>query len=184
MSTLVHEMPAGAVLDVGAHEEFEAGYCAMELVSYMAGEPFSDHPECACPVISTFMRSWNDGIRDKEVRTRLLKPLLPKLIGTRSTKEAEQARAMLCVDWAVRVVTPAWLDLTPSLADHAATLRSLPTIETHEQLAAADAAAYAAAADAVAYAVAYAAAAAAFRPTIDRLNESAVSLVEMMIAVS
>lgn len=31
--------------------------CVMEAVAYIAGEPWSDHPECACPVIATFLRT-------------------------------------------------------------------------------------------------------------------------------
>jgi hypothetical protein len=44
--------------------------CAMEAVAFVAGEPWSDHPECACPVLSTFMRAWNDALPDRD-RTRL-----------------------------------------------------------------------------------------------------------------
>src|SRR5579884_3524199 len=71
-------------LDEGTHANFEAGVCAMELVSYLAGEPFSDHPQCVCPVLGAFVRSWNDALPDDE-RDALLKPLLPRLIGTRAS---------------------------------------------------------------------------------------------------
>jgi len=30
--------------------------CVMEAISYIAGEPRSDEPACACPVISAFLR--------------------------------------------------------------------------------------------------------------------------------
>ena len=30
-------------LDYGAHDKFDDGACAMELVSYIAGEPWGDH---------------------------------------------------------------------------------------------------------------------------------------------
>ena len=65
----------------GAHENPEAGMCALEVVAWLAGEPHSDHPECVCPVLGAFVRSWNDALPDDE-RDALLKPILPRLIGT------------------------------------------------------------------------------------------------------
>ncbi len=53
--------------------------CVMEAVSYVAGEVWSDHPECACPVIASFLRSWNDGLPNDAERTRLLRPLVTRL---------------------------------------------------------------------------------------------------------
>lgn len=35
----------------GSHSSFARGHCAMELVSWLAGETFSASPECACPVL-------------------------------------------------------------------------------------------------------------------------------------
>jgi hypothetical protein len=37
----------------------------MELASMLAGEPFSDHPQSVCPVIGTFLRTYNDAIDDE-----------------------------------------------------------------------------------------------------------------------
>ena len=102
--------------------------CVMEAVAYVAGEPWSDHPACACPVISAFLRSWNDSLRTDEDRDRLLKPLVLELIDTRSTHEVEERRSYLAIDWMVRVFTPKWLDLVPSLAPHAFALRNLEDI--------------------------------------------------------
>jgi hypothetical protein len=39
-------------LNSGGHNDFESGLCVMEAVSYVAGEPWSDTPQCACPVIA------------------------------------------------------------------------------------------------------------------------------------
>src|SRR5690606_25276631 len=97
--------------------------CAMEAVAYIAGEQHSDHPECACPVIAAFMRRWNDGLPDDESRTRLLRPLLPRLVGSRSTEDVERRRGWLAVDWAYRVAAPAFLALHPELATHAQRIR-------------------------------------------------------------
>lgn len=38
-------------LQCGSHKEAQKQFCVMEAVAYVAGEPHSDHPQCACPVI-------------------------------------------------------------------------------------------------------------------------------------
>ena len=119
----------------GSHRERASGVCAMELVAWMAGEPHSDHPDCTCPVLGAFIRSWNDDLPGAD-RDRLLKPILPQLIGTRATKEVELQRAILCGDWVIRVNTPAWLDLA-GLKTEAAALRALPEIRTRKDALAA-----------------------------------------------
>ncbi len=118
-----------AQLYSGAHSENGNGHveaCAMEAVAYIAGEPWSDHPACACPVLGVFMRAWNDGLPDAE-RTTLLKPLIPRLVGTRASKQVEQRRATMAADWLIRVHTPAWLRLA-KLTEQADLLASLPEI--------------------------------------------------------
>ena len=103
--------------------------CIMEAVAYMAGEPWSDAPACASPVISAFLRTWNDSLSDAD-RDRLLPAAVwvPRLVGSRGDDATEERRAYLALDWLVRVHTPAWLDLVPSLAPHAAALRALPEV--------------------------------------------------------
>ena len=114
-------------LSSGSHEEFNKGMCVMEAVSYVAGEPWSDAPECASSVITAFMVSWNDSLGD-EPRNRLLKPLIPLLVGTRSTAEVEERRSYMALDWMIRVFTPKWFDLVPALHEHAKALRDLDVI--------------------------------------------------------
>ena len=176
--------------------------CIMEAVAYMAGEPWSDKPSCASPVISAFMRSWNDALSDED-RDRLLPGAMwvPRLVGSRGDDATEERRAYLALDWLLRIYTPAWLDLVPWLAPHAAALRALPEIvglTTAEAagsiLRAAWAAAWAsardaarAAAGAAAWAAAWdaawdAARAAALRPTVETLQASAVYLLDRMLA--
>ena len=116
-------------LEKGAHEK-GAAMCAMEAVAWLAGEPWSDAPKCASPVIAQFMRSWNDALPDAD-RTRLLLPLLPDVIETRTTAADEETRAWMAVDWLVRECTPSWCDVVPSLARHAAVLRELPVLSPH-----------------------------------------------------
>ena len=212
-------------LRFGSHQpsngEFAA--CVMEATAYVAGEEWSDHPKCVCPVIASFMRTWNDGLPSDEDRTRLLLPLIPKLVGTKGSEALEHRRSLMAADWLIRVHTPAWLRLA-RLNDQATTLEGFPEITSMDQVpsirgplevvrrdaaaaraAARDAAwdaAWGAAWDAVwgaardaargaAGAAAWAAAGAArdaargaLAETVVQLQQSAISLVERMIAIT
>lgn len=110
----------------GAHQPNDGAMCAMEAAAHIAGEPWSDHPQCVSPVIAAFLRSWNDALPDAD-RTRLLLPLIPDTIGTRTTDADEETRAWRATDWLVRVQTPAWLRLA-GLTDHAQALESCARI--------------------------------------------------------
>jgi len=115
-------------LSSGSHEDFEKGMCVMEAAAYVAGEPWSDHPRCACRVITSFMIGWNDRLPSDAERDRLLKPLIPDIIDTKSTPAIEERRSYMALDWLIRVYTPRWLDLVPSLAPHAKAVRDLEEI--------------------------------------------------------
>ena len=58
--------------------------CIMEAVAYIAGEPWSSSPACASPVVSAFLRVWNDALSDDD-RDRLLPADVwgPRLVGSR-----------------------------------------------------------------------------------------------------
>ena len=195
----------GLSLKSGAHSP-NSTFCVMEAVAYVAGEPWSDKPECACPIISSFLRSWNDALPTDADRDRLLKPLIPKLVNTRGDKALEEKRALMAADWLVRVNTPAWLRLA-GLTTHADALSALPEITSFKQVpsirgpietarkdaAAARAAAWDAARDAAwaaaraaawdaAWAAARDAARAKLSVTVSELQNSALELVERMIA--
>jgi len=196
----------------GAHDSPDKGACVMEAAAYVAGEPWSDHPECVCPIIGAFLRSWNDSLPDNATRDRLLKPLVKKIINTKATPKIEQQRGFMCVDWMIREFTPAWLEMVPSLKVHAVTLSASPEIKTVKDLlaitpvivdigkqaaAARDAAraaawdaAWAAARDAAwdaardaARDAAWNAARDALKPTTEKLQLSTVKLVERMANV-
>jgi hypothetical protein len=111
----------------GGHEEEQHAFCVMEAVAYVAGEDWSDTPKCASPVIGAFLRSWNDSLSN-EPRNRLLKPLIPMLVGTKASAEIEERRSYMALDWMIRVFTPKWLDMVPSLHEHAKALRDLEGI--------------------------------------------------------
>jgi hypothetical protein len=160
----------------GAHKSPEAGACIMEAVAYIAGEPWSDHPECACPVITAFLVAWNDGLPDDE-RDALLRPLVPRIVGTRGSNALECRRSLMGADWLVRVHTPAWLRLA-KLDAQAAALEALPELTDMAQCPSLMGPLEAARQDANA---AWAAAGAALKPTRLALQQSALALVERMI---
>jgi len=118
-------------LESGAHTP-NGHYCVMEAVAYVAGEKWSDSPECVCPVLGAFMRAWNDGLPNDAERNRLLLPLIPRLVGTRGGKALEQRRATMAADWLIRTHTVAWLRLA-KLNKQADMLASLPEITDFAQ---------------------------------------------------
>jgi len=150
--------------------------CLMEAVAFVAGEPWSDNPQCVSPVLAVYGRQLNDCLRDD--RRQELRPLIPQLIGT-AGDGLDEARSYAALDWLIRTWTPAWLDLA-GLTAEAAALRELRRIvdrvaaqqagpvvrQARERAAAAGAAAWAAAGAAAwdaAGAAAWAAAGAAAR---------------------
>ena len=144
------------VLDSGAHvepgeltmEAINGHACIMEAVAYVAGEPWTDSPACASPVIAAFCRAWNDTPEPygQAIRDRLRSYIL-RLVGSRGTPAQEEQRAWLAVDWLIRVCAPAWMRLTPALVPLAETLAALPP-QTSREAVASSAAARAAARDA------------------------------------
>jgi hypothetical protein len=148
----------------GSHNSRRAGMCAMEAVAWLADEDHSDRPECVCPVIGAAVRNANDRMRSDDERNRWLRPLLPKLIGTRGDRAALLRRGFLAADWAVRVAAPIALRAR-GLTEQADSLAGLPEIVDGASAASARdvarAAASAAAASAAASASAYDAADAA-----------------------
>ena len=128
--------------------------CAMEAAAYVAGEPWSDHPKCVCPVLAAFARAWNDSLPD-DTRDVILKPFVLRLIDTKSSKQVEQRRGYMAINWLIKVYTPKWLDLVPSLSGHSLALRNLENIAdmagavaAGERVSAAYSAAYSAASSA------------------------------------
>jgi hypothetical protein len=67
------------ILSRGKHRNPRTGACFMELVSYLAGERWSDHPACTHPLLAAVARNVNDCTSD-EGRPRLAE-LIPSVIG-------------------------------------------------------------------------------------------------------
>ena len=120
----------GITLQHGMHADFKAGMCLLEATAWIAGEEWSDHPSCVCPVLAAFGRSWNDSLNEAD-RNRILKPFVARLVGTRSTPEVQDARAFMAADWAVRTFTVAWLRKAGLDAD-ADALAALPELSSVE----------------------------------------------------
>jgi len=118
-------------LKTGAHAPNETEMCVMEAVAFIAGEKWSDSPQCASPVIAAFMRSYNDSVND-EIR-QSLKQYIPRLIGTRGSAAVEERRSLMAADWLARVHTPAWLRLA-GLNVQAEALETLPEITSMAQI--------------------------------------------------
>ena len=88
----------------GPHAKRADGVCLLEAVAWLAGEPHSDKPSCACPVIAAFGRTLNDHLPDAE--RQALVPYITKIVGSVSTPEVERKRAFIASDYAVRVFAP------------------------------------------------------------------------------
>src|SRR4051794_35999841 len=69
------------VLSRGKHRSPRRGACFMEFASFLAGEPWSDHPPCTHPLLAQVARQVNDLIGD-EGRQELV-PLIPLVVGRR-----------------------------------------------------------------------------------------------------
>lgn len=109
--------------------------CAMEMVAWLAGEPHSDEPRCACPVLAAFVRAVNDSLGDEQ-RNRLLRPLVPQLVNTRASAAVERQRGLLVLDVMVRQLVPAWLR-RHRRHEEANLLAGLPVVASADSLQAA-----------------------------------------------
>ncbi len=81
------ELVGGSIGDPG-----EGRMCLMSLVAFLAGEPHSDAPGCASPVIQAFAVAVNDHM-PRAARQRL-KPFAPRIIGTNDGFDRVRARVL------------------------------------------------------------------------------------------
>jgi len=77
---------------------------------------WTDSPACTCSVIAAILRTYNDrigrGQEGDDRRTRVLRPLLPLIVGTSSTEEVRNRRIYMASDWGIRVALPKLLRVT------------------------------------------------------------------------
>jgi hypothetical protein len=91
-------------LSEGAHSNPQDGMCIMECVAYIEGEKHTDHPKCACPVVTSFAIRTNDWMKGEE--RQLLLPFVLRIAGSKSSLEVEKQRAFMAADYAVRKFAP------------------------------------------------------------------------------
>jgi hypothetical protein len=124
----------------GSHRCPEEGLSSTEAVAFLAGEPHSETPCCACPVLTNFARELNNALPD-QVRTQLLLPLATLLVDTNSrapsrwTSESENQIASFFASWVCLEIAP-FLIKGEGLGRSAEVLRSNQCLErAHELLA-------------------------------------------------
>ena len=98
-------------LSPGKHSSPDDGACVMELASMLAGESFSDHPACVCPVIGSFLRAYNDSVNDE--RRQDLYQYASLVVGSASPRPVQQARAERLSQWAVEMRGRRWSRYLP-----------------------------------------------------------------------
>ncbi len=81
------------VLSRGKHRNPRKGACLMEFASYLAGERWSDHPDCTHPLLATLARLVNDYTTD--VGRNRLAGLAPSVIGVTGDDLRLEARIVL-----------------------------------------------------------------------------------------
>jgi hypothetical protein len=79
----------------GGHDSPRDGVCVVELASLLAGERFSDRPDCVDRVIGGYLRSLNDRVSHAE-RQRLL-PYAERAVGSCGDRGTSHLRRDLCV---------------------------------------------------------------------------------------
>lgn len=91
------------LLSAGKHRNPRKGACFMEYASVLAGENWSDHPDCTHPLLAGVARGVNDRTSDQG-RSRLV-PLIPSVIGLKSDDLQLHARiAIRCALTALPLV--------------------------------------------------------------------------------
>jgi hypothetical protein len=122
-------MPDQYWLSKGAHTSAKDGRCALEWVSYLAGEPHSDAPVCVSTVLQRFCSRFNDRLGDED--RQKLRPYLARTIGTRGDgRDAERGR--MCIEFLVETSMPRLLAHDPIAV---AELRALPPLLAAENAA-------------------------------------------------
>lgn len=93
------------MLGRGKHRNPKKGACFMELASFLAGERWSDHPQCTHPLLAMLARAVNDLTSDG-ARPQLA-PLIPSVIGLTSDDPRWDVRIALRAAQTALPVAPA-----------------------------------------------------------------------------
>lgn len=103
MASVTHQT---VKLSKGQHSSPGEGACVMELASMLAGEPFSDHPVSVCPVIGSFLRSYNDFVDDE--RRQDLYMYAARVVDSRGSGAIQNARAERLALWIANFKRRGW----------------------------------------------------------------------------
>src|SRR5262245_42335089 len=93
------------VLSRGKHRNPRKGACFMELASFLAGEPWDDHPDCTHPLLAALARDVNDHVGDDGRRE--IASLVPEVIGLDGRDPIIDARLAREVALAALPIAPA-----------------------------------------------------------------------------
>jgi len=100
-------------LTAHAHLSPDDGICLMELVSLLAGEPFSDHPRCTDPTLATIGRVVND-----ELSTGARQALVPLARDFAGRREDTYGLAPVLVQQCLAIATEYLPMPQPTLQRH------------------------------------------------------------------
>lgn len=78
------------VLTHGGHADPSQGACVMEMVSFITGEKWTDHPRTVYSAIAEIARSTNDFVSDDN--RSLIADMIPRFIGTDAIEKDEKLR--------------------------------------------------------------------------------------------
>jgi hypothetical protein len=106
------------MLGRGKHRNPKKGACFMELASFLAGERWSDHPQCTHPLLAMLARAVNDLTADS-ARPRLA-PMIPSVIGLNSDDPHWDVRIALRAAQTALPVAPADRQQTLAVAIYGA----------------------------------------------------------------
>jgi len=81
------------ILSRGKHRSMRKGACFMEMAAVLAGERWSDHPQCTQPLLAELARHVNDCTSDDN--RHQLAVLIPSVVGLRSDDPRMDARIAL-----------------------------------------------------------------------------------------
>lgn len=77
----------------------------------LAGEQFTDHPACVCPVIGSFLRAYNDSVDDQ--RRQDLYAYAARVVGSRASTRVQRARADRLAQWSSETFLKRYSRLLP-----------------------------------------------------------------------
>lgn len=78
------------VLTHGGHSDPTQGACVMEMVSFITGEKWTDHPKSVYGAIAEVARNTNDFVSDDN--RSLIADMIPRFIGTNEIEKDAKAR--------------------------------------------------------------------------------------------